>query len=134
MINIPSSILVFPGRVGTYQMLVELSNEKHRIYSEVETWQIDKCLPFLGVVSIYLHQILSWTHHTQSDAEAFWSCSVQVIWPGLRRMLQKELLWSVDTVACSHRMKLVSGFTDEGKQVMYNTEGTEEVDSENHRS
>ena len=51
-----------------------------------------------------------------------------------RRMLQKELLWSVDTVACSHRMKLVSGFTDEGKQVMYNTEGTEEVDSENHRS
>ena len=42
---------------------------------------------------------------------------------GLRRMLQKELLWPVDTVACSHRMKLVSGFTDEGKQVMYKAEG-----------
>ena len=64
MINIPSSILVFPGRVGTYQMLVELKNGKHRTFSEEETWQIDKCLPFLGVVFIHLHQILSWIHHT----------------------------------------------------------------------
>lgn len=81
MINIPSSILAFPGRVGTYQILVELRNEKCRAYSEVETWQINKCLPFLGVVFINLYQILSWIHHTQSDAEEFCSCSAQVFWP-----------------------------------------------------
>lgn len=62
-------------------MLVELRKGKHRTYSEVETWQTDKCLPFPGVVFIHLHQILSWIHHTQSDAEEFWSCSVQVTWP-----------------------------------------------------
>ena len=36
---------------------------------------------FLGVVFINLHQILSWIHHTQSDAEEFCSCSAPVICP-----------------------------------------------------
>lgn len=107
-------------------MLVELM--KLRTYLKVETWHIYKCLIFLGEDLINLQQILSWIHHMQSDGEEFCSCSVHVIWPdwcatGIRRILQTVFLWSGGTVACSLRLKLLFGLADEGKQMMYNTEG-----------